>query len=51
MPRDDYTGLIWEYRRKQRELMAALKGLSWGHGSTPHYYVWKVGDALALPND
>ncbi|MEK7108371.1 MAG: hypothetical protein AAB898_01745 [Patescibacteria group bacterium] len=38
MPRDDYTWLIWEYRRKQRELMAALKGRSWGRGSTPHYY-------------
>ncbi|PIR47802.1 hypothetical protein COV06_00145 [Candidatus Uhrbacteria bacterium CG10_big_fil_rev_8_21_14_0_10_50_16] len=37
MPRDDYFWMIWEYRRKQRELMEALKGRSWGHGSTPMY--------------
>lgn len=35
MPRDDYFWMLWEYRRKQRELMNALKGRSWGHGSTP----------------
>ncbi|HBU27947.1 TPA: hypothetical protein DEB00_02415 [Candidatus Uhrbacteria bacterium] len=37
MPRDDYFWMIWEYRRKQRELMRALKGRSWGHGSNPMY--------------
>ncbi len=38
MPRDDYSWLIWEYRRKQRELMAALKSRSWGRGSNPGYF-------------
>lgn len=37
MPRDDYFWMLWEYRRKQRELMAALKSRSWGRGSTPMY--------------
>ena len=37
MPRDDYFWMIWEYRRKQRELMAALKGRSWSRGTTPMY--------------
>lgn len=37
MPRDDYFWLIWEYRRKQRELMSALKSRSWGQGTSPMY--------------
>ena len=37
MPRDDYFWMRWEYRRKQRELMAAMKGRSWGQGSNPMY--------------
>ncbi|MBT6254346.1 hypothetical protein HOI83_03910 [Candidatus Uhrbacteria bacterium] len=37
MPRDDYFWLIWEYRRKQRELMSALKGRSFAQGSSPMY--------------
>jgi len=37
MPRDDYFWLVWEYRRKQRELMSALKGRSFGVGSPPMY--------------
>lgn len=35
MPRDDYFWLIWEYRSKQRGLMAALKHRSWARGSSP----------------
>jgi hypothetical protein len=37
MPRDDYFYMRWEYRKKQRNLMNALKSRSFGVGSTPMY--------------
>jgi hypothetical protein len=37
MPRDDYFWLLWEYKRKQRMLVKAMKNRSWSTGSSPMY--------------
>ncbi len=35
VPKDDYFWMRWAYTRKQRTLMAAYKGRSWGIGANP----------------
>ncbi|MEK7094858.1 MAG: hypothetical protein AAB886_02005 [Patescibacteria group bacterium] len=35
MPRDDYFWMVWEYRRRQRELMTAMKKRKWAPGASP----------------
>lgn len=35
VPKDDYFWMRWAYTRKQRTLMSAYKGRSWGVGANP----------------
>ncbi len=37
VPKDDYFWMRWSYTSRQRKLMAAYKGRSWGIGATPFY--------------
>ena len=44
VPKDDYFWMRWEYTKRQRILMKAYKGRSWGIGGTPF---WLNAEELA----